>query len=174
MGNVDGQLCPAGPLGSSRKPVPPNPSISLYLPSRSKRRSRRLRKKRRLGEFKELGFPLAIQLVQGLNDDTQVTLWHALIVELIEPRGLAFGGGDSGYITRVGRNSATDEDRRAVVSWLRTRPEVVSVDAGPLEDAWYGHDERALYPSFKPSVLGKPRPAAQLQLRASESEGSRE
>lgn len=51
---------------------------------------------------------------------------------------MAFGGGEEGYITRVGRGSATDADRDAVSAWLNNHAAVERVVVGPLEDAWYG------------------------------------
>ncbi|WP_262414933.1 YggL family protein [Paraburkholderia sp. UCT2] len=38
------------------------------------------------------------------------------------------------------RATATEAHRVLVRDWLRARPEFVSVDVGPLVDAWYGHD----------------------------------
>lgn len=99
-----------------------------------------MRKKLRVGEFKELGFPLAIRLKEGPGPEGQEMFFEALITEFVEPRGLAFGGGESGYLTRFGRGSATEQDRQALGSWFKKRQEVASVEIGPLEDAWYGHD----------------------------------
>jgi uncharacterized protein YggL (DUF469 family) len=53
---------------------------------------RRLRKKKHLGEFQELGFELHIYLSPSVTTDEVDALWDRLI-ELIESRRLGFGGG---------------------------------------------------------------------------------
>ena len=106
-----------------------------------KRRSRRLRKKLHVGEFSEFGFDLRLAFVAGLSDTEGEAFWHAFIVDLVEARGLSFGGGGSGrgmqgFVARAGRGSATEDDRRALAEWLDARPDVDTVHVGPLVDAW--------------------------------------
>jgi uncharacterized protein len=108
------------------------------LPSLSRRRSRRLRKKLRIAEFKEEGFEIDFKFTTGLTQDQQVDFLFTFIDEVVEPRGLLFGGGENGYITRAGRNSATEADREAVRAWLEACVAIHSVEIGSLEDAWYG------------------------------------
>lgn len=103
-----------------------------------RRRSRRLRKKLHVGEFRELGFAVDIRVSPALSDSAADTLWWQFIEEAIEARGLAFGGGSSGFVTRAGRGSATEKDREAIRSWLDAQAGVEAVAVGPLEDAWYG------------------------------------
>ena len=117
---------------------------ALPLPPPVRRRSKRLEKKLRIGEFKEYGFAVSFRLSESLTPKTADDFWSEFIGALIEERGLAFGGGEEGFITKFGRGSATEEDRTAVSRWLEQRPGVERVVLGPLEDAWYGHAESAL------------------------------
>ncbi|MEH6388119.1 YggL 50S ribosome-binding family protein [Pseudomonas profundi] len=101
-------------------------------------RSRRLRKKMRVDEFQELGFNFTATPKQALTDEQADALIDALIEEVISPRGLEFGGWvGGGFVCKAGRGSATEEDRDAVVSWLRQRPEIETAEAEPLVDAWH-------------------------------------
>jgi uncharacterized protein len=66
---------------------------------------RRLRKKRRLGEFIELGFLVRAELVPALDDpafDAFLDRW----IDAVEARGLVFGGGGrrdafEGFVART-------------------------------------------------------------------------
>ena len=118
---------------TDRKPSPP--------PKRQ--RSKRLRKKLRIEEFKEYGFAVSFRLSDSLSPKARDDFWTLFIGELIEKRGLAFSGNEEGYITKFGRGSATEEDRKAVSAWLTERFDISRVTIGPLEDAWYGHAESA-------------------------------
>lgn len=113
------------------------------LPPPARRRSKRLRKKLRIEEFKEYGFAVSFRLSESLSPKAADDFWSAFLVELIERRGLAFGGGEEGYVTKFGRGSATEEDREAALKWLNERSGVERVAVGALEDAWYGHPEPA-------------------------------
>jgi uncharacterized protein len=108
-------------------------------PPPARRRSKRLRKKLRIGEFKEYGFAVGFRISEALSAKDKDDCWASFIAELIEKRGLAFGGNEEGYITKFGRGSATEEDREAVAAWLKERPGIDHVVLSPLEDAWYGH-----------------------------------
>ncbi len=118
-------------------------SAPFAAPPPARRRSRRLQKKLRIGAFQEFGFAVALRLSDALTPQQQDDAWSAFITELIEARGLAFGGGASGYVTRVGRGSATQADREAVASWWTGRFGVERIVVGPLDDAWYGPAVRA-------------------------------
>ncbi len=102
---------------------------------------RRLRKKKRLGEFQELGFDVTATLRDGLSD-AELGAFLDRWIDAIEQRRLAFGGGGgagkvSGFITRAGRGSATDDDRVAVAAVLQADATVVRYEVGELRDAWY-------------------------------------
>ncbi len=99
----------------------------------------RLRKKLRLGEFREYGFEICCRFdTERLEWDT---FWDHL-VGFVESRGLEFGGGGrpedwSVVVGKMGRGSATEEDRAAVRAWFAERPEVIEVEAGELRDLWH-------------------------------------
>jgi len=112
-----------------------------YMTPPNKRRSRRLRKKLHVGEFKELGFEFEAELKFELSPDAYDILLDSFLVEIIEPRSLATCGGISGgFIAYFGRGSASEEDRKAVESWLLARPEYKAVSIGPLIDSWYSFE----------------------------------
>ncbi|HJW23921.1 MAG TPA: YggL family protein [Rhodocyclaceae bacterium] len=102
----------------------------------AKHRSARLRKKLHAGEFLELGFEVKAQLQHPLSDDAAEAFIDAFLVEVIEARGLLFGGWvDGGYVTRSGSGSATEEDRATVRAWFAARSEIASVAVSPLGNA---------------------------------------
>lgn len=101
-----------------------------------KRRTRRLRKKLHLGEFREFGFELSMCLCDGLSEAEFDRFWDAFLVDAIEAQGLLFGGGKEGFVVRKGGGSVTEAQRLSVHDWLCARPEISSVAAGPLVDAW--------------------------------------
>jgi uncharacterized protein len=105
---------------------------------------RRLRKKRRLGEFAELGFSVRADLTPGFDEagfDAFVDRW----IEAIEARGVAFGGGGrpehfGGFVTRPGRGTAADADRDVLSAFLVGDSAVVRRHVGSLVDAWHSID----------------------------------
>jgi uncharacterized protein YggL (DUF469 family) len=94
---------------------------------------KRLRKKKHLGEFKELGFEEREAFVDRL-------------IDIVEARSLAFGGGAGrddkldGFVTRAGRGSATEEDRAALAAFLDRAAEIARHEVGALRDAWHRWD----------------------------------
>ena len=107
-------------------------------PSLNKRRNRRLRKKLRIGEFKEEGFEVNFRFKPGLTNEEQLDTLMKFITEVIESRQLLFGGGENGFVTKAGRGSTTEEDRSAVGSWLLSCASTEQVRVSQNEDAWYG------------------------------------
>lgn len=103
---------------------------------------KRLRKKRRLGEFREYCFEVSLVLKPRLEESA----FHAFVDEFlegIESRNLQFGGGGSrerlsGVVEASGRRSPTSEDRLWVKEWLSAHPLVDSVTIGEFRDAWHG------------------------------------
>ncbi|QJE00285.1 DUF469 family protein [Massilia forsythiae] len=113
---------------------------------RLRRLKPRQRKKLRVGEFKEHCFD--IELV--FNAPMRGEPYHDFINDFfgfLEQRNLlggGFGGREpfsetEGVIARIERGSPSEEDREAVVHWLRARPEVVDARAQEFKDAWHGH-----------------------------------
>jgi uncharacterized protein YggL (DUF469 family) len=108
------------------------------MPPSNKRRSRRLRKKLHVGEFKELGFEFEVVLKDTVPPGEEEALADLFLAEIVEPRHLAFGGWiTGGFISCWGRGSVTEEDREAIRSWLLARAEIGEARVSPLVDAWY-------------------------------------
>lgn len=111
----------------------------------SKSRSRRLRKKLHLDEFREFGFKISFSLPENLDSEKLDNFFDQFLVEAIENNGLVFGGGvgenSGGFVTLGKRGSATEEHRERVKNWLSVHPMVADIQIGELVDAWHGHDE---------------------------------
>ncbi len=108
---------------------------------------KRLRQKRHLGEFQELGFTVWWSTKTELNDEELDQFFDRFIEEAIEANGLSFGGGigsnegEGFVVASPGRGSATDEHRAVIQEWLTQDPDVVECRVEPLRDAWYGWQE---------------------------------
>lgn len=101
----------------------------------AKQRSRRLRKKLHVGEFQEFGFAFKAELKADAREEVFV---DALLEEVIEPNNLEFGGwATGGFVTKAVRGTVSEEERQAVLNWLRARPELASARASELVDAWH-------------------------------------
>lgn len=107
----------------------------------SNSKSRRLRKKLYLDEFAVLGFELTCNL--NVTEDGLNSLLDQFL-ELIDERELCMGGaGDtnsfSAFICSVHRyGSATNQDRKEIEIWLKSKENVSNVVVGQLVDANYG------------------------------------
>lgn len=104
--------------------------------------NKRLRKKKRIGEFQELGFEVLADLRDGLSPnefDAFLDRW----ISAVEGRQLAFGGGGGhdekfeGFFARAGRGSASDEDRAMLAAFLESDAAVIRHEVRELRDAWY-------------------------------------
>ncbi len=102
-------------------------------------RSRRLRKKLYLDEFKVLGFAFSCRLDLMKQDEFDPIIDEFLTH--IEARNLVMGGGADlktfdGFIVPERRyDSATEEDRKSVQTWLSNHRACFDVIVGPLIDA---------------------------------------
>jgi len=104
----------------------------------NKRRSRRLRKKLHIGEFKEWGFEFEAELKSQMPPDEEESLVDRFLSDVIEARSLGLGGWiTGGFVSAYGRGSANEEDREAVQHWLSACQEIRTVQVGPLIDAWH-------------------------------------
>jgi uncharacterized protein YggL (DUF469 family) len=106
----------------------------------------RQRKKLRVGDFKEHCFDIELVFHSPMRGEP----YHDFINDFfgfLEQRGLlggGFGGKEpfsetEGVIANIERGSPSEEDREAVVQWLRARPEVVDARAKDFKDAWHGY-----------------------------------
>jgi len=101
---------------------------------------KRLRKKKRVGEFPEFGFEVDANLRSDLDREALYAFSDRFIAH-VEANNLAFGGGIGpmlrGFVTRFDRGSATEGDRARITTFLKSDPDVVRHDVGALRDAWY-------------------------------------
>ncbi len=106
---------------------------------------RRLRKKKRLGEFRELGFQIRAELRDRI-EDSDFEAFMDRWIGAVETRQLAFGGGGGrdgkfeGFVARAERGSATEDDRQALAAFLEGDVAITRREVGELRDAWYGWD----------------------------------
>ena len=102
---------------------------------------KRLRKKHRLAEFRELGFDVSFSLSGQHTEAVIDQFFDGFIVDVIETRGLLCGGGGhrnwSFFVNRPGRQSASEDDRKYILRSLRGYADVVELQVGPLVDAWH-------------------------------------
>jgi uncharacterized protein YggL (DUF469 family) len=102
---------------------------------------KRLRKKRRLGEFREDCFELTFEISSSLSEEQADSVTDAFI-DMIEASGLQYGGGGfrtwSGMVQVPYRGSVTANDRQEVIEWFDRHPDIQRTSAGPLLDAWHG------------------------------------
>jgi uncharacterized protein len=104
----------------------------------SKRRSPRLLKKLKLGEFKEYGFAFSADFTKELEMEAQEQLVIGLLDDVIQPRKLALGGWiDGGFVTKWKNGSTTEDDKKAVEDWLKSNKALKDIEVGQLVDAWY-------------------------------------
>lgn len=103
---------------------------------------KRLRKKKRVGEFTQYGFEVRVLFREGTSEreiDAFVDAW----TDAVEARGLMYGGGTDErtmnvFVTRAARGSATEEDRAALGRFLEASSVVLAPGVGELVDAWRG------------------------------------
>jgi uncharacterized protein YggL (DUF469 family) len=101
---------------------------------------KRIRKKKRVGEFQEFGFDVDASLRSNMDREALYAFSDRFIAH-IEANNLAFGGGIGpnvgGFVTRFVRGSATEDDRACTTTFLKNDPDVVQHGVGALRDAWY-------------------------------------
>lgn len=102
---------------------------------------KRLRKKRHLKEFQEMGF--AVYCTHLCKTDEEQYKLMCDFIEMIEVLHLCVGGGygkdnDMDYfVCYYGRGTVTPIARQQVIDWLENDERINSVKAEQLIDAWY-------------------------------------
>ncbi|MFW6148151.1 MAG: 50S ribosome-binding protein YggL [Thermodesulfobacteriota bacterium] len=101
---------------------------------------KRLRKKKRVGEFKVFGVPVAIKLAAGTDF---VSFIDVFLLDAIEANGCYVSGGGRKErfvgLIELGRKSELPEERlKRISAWLSGSSEVESSAIGKITDAWYG------------------------------------
>lgn len=99
---------------------------------------KRLRKKKHVGEFQELGCEVRITLRPGSDLDDFL---NRFLEEAVEANGLSFGGGGrhlelDGFL-ELGRRDAHQANLAKVVAWLERQDDVEDFQRGEPVDAWY-------------------------------------
>jgi uncharacterized protein YggL (DUF469 family) len=115
---------------------------------------RRLRKKLRLAEFKQMAFEVRYRLKPGLTASEREALLDRFVLRAIEAKDLSCGGGGGPegwefFVCANGRRSSTDADRERVRDWLERQPDIRQVVVGRLQDAWHGDQEAEREPLGK-------------------------
>ncbi|MCA8832162.1 50S ribosome-binding protein YggL [Hymenobacter pini] len=99
---------------------------------------KRIRKKLRVKEFRQLCFRVRYQPVQ-LPETSDLAELEEHVLDFVESLGMFMGGSmDDFYVYRV-NVSLTEGDRNTVQNWLKRHPQVGLVTVGPLTDGWYGN-----------------------------------
>ena len=107
----------------------------------AKNRSKRLRKKLYVEEFKVLGFEIDMKFVDSSSDEALDKFFDDFLQQAIEGNDLVFGGGGtkegfSGFVVPAGRyESATEEHRKLVSEWLGRNELLESHETSGLVDA---------------------------------------
>jgi uncharacterized protein YggL (DUF469 family) len=106
---------------------------------------KRLRKKKRIGEFKEFGFKAGFRFSNHITKKARNNLLNRFIEEAIEKNGLQFGGGGGGsewdgfVAINKSRGSTLETHRQAVENWFIHEAEIQEYYVTTMIDAWYGH-----------------------------------
>ena len=116
---------------------------SLQPHELNKPRTRRLRKKLRVGEFQELGIYLQFTISRdSITLDSALDLW----IDFVESKDWMFGGGInddgllSGFLCPVHRGSLSEADCLTIQVWADTQSWITSKVTQELQDAWHNFD----------------------------------
>ncbi len=105
---------------------------------------KRLRKKYRVGEFKELCFEFSFNYKGDVAAPECEQFLHALIEECIEANGLDCEGNITDdccniIAKAVDPTQTSNAQREAVKNWLEARSDVELKSFSELQDAWYAN-----------------------------------
>lgn len=106
---------------------------------------KRLRKKYRVGEFRELCFEFTFDYKGDVQSPECEKFLHSFVEDCIEANGLSCEGNltqdGCNIVARDEQPTRTNEQQRlAVKSWLESRDDVELKSFSELVDAWYGDD----------------------------------
>ncbi|OED41826.1 hypothetical protein ACH42_12955 [Endozoicomonas sp. (ex Bugula neritina AB1)] len=107
----------------------------------AKNRSKRLRKKLFVEEFKVLGFEVDMSFSEGTTDEALNTFFDDFLGNVIEENDMVFGGGGStegfsGFVIPAERYaSATDAQRQLVGDWFEKNALISEHKISELVDA---------------------------------------
>ena len=102
---------------------------------------KRLRKKLRLQEFREMGFHVNFELTNFESIESTDALL-ADIIAFAEANNLFVAGGvNFFYVTAGPRCSVTGAQRQQFTAWLAQQQAVTDLRVLPLSDAWYMKEE---------------------------------
>ena len=104
---------------------------------------KRLRKKYRVGEFRELCFKFSFEYRGDVESAECEQMIRTFDAECLEPNGLVCSGlfqniGCNITVRAVDPTLTNEAQRAAVKAWVEARPEIELKSFGELEDAWYG------------------------------------
>ena len=105
---------------------------------------KRLRKKKRVGEFQEFGFKAGFRFSDRLTLEIRNNLLNTFIEDVIEKNGLQYGGGGDGNewngfaAVNKSRGSTHEGHRQAVENWFIQEAEIKEYYLTDMIDAWYG------------------------------------
>jgi uncharacterized protein YggL (DUF469 family) len=111
---------------------------------------KRIRKKRRLGEFRQWGFEIKARVIKGADIDTLTDDFVSKVEEL----GCYCGGGIGpvngvDMVVELGRDKGDLTLKRDnLVEWAKNRPEVFDISFGPFVDLWHEPSYKSPVPSM--------------------------
>ena len=111
------------------------------IKSDAKNRSKRLRKKLFVDEFKIDGFEIDMRFVDTITEEAMNDFFDEFLADAIEANDMVFGGGGdkegfSGFVVPAARyESATDKERTLVSEWLDKNDLIAEHKVGELVDA---------------------------------------
>ena len=107
----------------------------------AKKRSKRLRKKLYVDEFKVMGFEVDLTFVDSTTEEAMDAFFDDFLTNVIDANQLVFGGGGtkegfSGFVVPAKRYASSSEDHRKLLdSWFGQQKVVTEHSISGLIDA---------------------------------------
>jgi uncharacterized protein len=102
--------------------------------------NKRLRKKKRVGEFQELGIEVSCVVSLG-SKSLEFDVWCDDFVLMIESLSLICGGGGESDTWSVfvckNKGSVTEENRQSISNWLSENKHVENFEVSGFFDVWH-------------------------------------